>query len=169
MKRIFCLIVLCLLPVSALADPVPSGGAAVAAAPFRPDAAYQADARLLDRLQRDTFRYIWEDGCPVSGMAYESSEAWDIRPVAVGGTGFGIAAIVVAADRGWITREQALIRLRTIALFLRDKTSRRLLHGAFPHWINGKTGETLPFGKNDTGADIVETAFGMQGLLVDRA
>lgn len=136
---------------------------------FRPDHAYQADQAALDRLQRDAFRYIWEDGHPVSGMAFESSAFWKEHPVAVGGTGIGIAAIVAAADRGWITRHEALVRLQTITLFLRDKTSRKQLHGAFPHWLDGETGATLPFGKNDTGADIVETALLMQGLLLARA
>lgn len=155
------------MPVSAAVTQV--GDTPGGTAPFRPDFAYQVDRLALDQLQRDAFRYIWDNACPVSGMAYESLGAGDFRPNAVGGTGFGIAAIVVAADRGWITREQALTRLVTLSTFLRDKTARKQLHGAFPHWIDGKTGATMPFGKNDTGADIVETAFLMQGLLIARA
>lgn len=178
MKILFCIFWICLLAGAAQgAMPEPKKNSVETTAPsgsppaehFTPDHAYQADKSALDRLQRDAFRYIWEDGHPVSGMAYESSSGWDAKPVAVGGTGFGIAAIVVATDRGWITRHEALVRLRTIALFLRDKTARKQLHGAFPHWVDGATGVTLPFGENDTGADIVETAFLMQGLLIARA
>ena len=169
----YCLfsLFLCALPLAAHAASALPGDVEIASgtgASHRPDRAYLEDARLLDQLQRDAFRFIWEDGCPVSGMAYESNEWKNDSPVAVGGTGFGIAAIVVAVDRGWITREQAVVRLQTMTHFLRDKTSRRLLHGAFPHWLDGKTGDTLPFGKNDTGADIVETALLMQGLLIAR-
>ncbi|SBV95686.1 conserved exported hypothetical protein [uncultured delta proteobacterium] len=168
MKKFLLCILLLVLPLPAYGSPAEPAPVA-AEIPFRPDTAYLADRQALDRLQRDAFRYIWEDGCPVSGMAYESVGAGDFTPVTTGGTGFGIAAIVVATDRGWITREQALARLQTITAFLRDKTARKQYHGAFPHWIDGKTGATIPFGKNDTGADIVETALLMQGLLIARA
>ncbi len=137
---------------------------------FTPDSAYLADREALDELQRDAFRYIWEDADPDTGMAYEGSlDHWEVHPVAVGGTGFGIAAIVTAVDRGWITRDQAVNRLMKIVLFLRDTTPRQALHGAFPHWINGKTGEIMSFGKHDEGADLVETSLLMQGLLLARA
>lgn len=159
---------LALMPFTATGAPSQADSGETAAI-FRPDAAYLSDRASLDALQRDAFRYAWEDADPVSGMVYESSVAGSYRPVAIGGTGFGVAAIVVAVDRGWISREQAIFRLRTITSFLRDKTARRQMHGAFPHWIEGSTGETLPFGKNDTGADIVETALLMQGLLIARA
>ncbi len=135
---------------------------------YRPDSAYLLDRLALDRLQRDAFLYMWEDAHPVSGLVYEFSANGDFQPVALGGTGFGVAAVVVAVDRGWISREQALERLLLLTRFLRDKTARKQLHGAFPHWLDGTTGATLPFGKNDTGADIVETALLMQGLLIAR-
>ena len=38
-------------------------------------------------------------------------------------------------------------------------------HGAWPHWIYGETGRVKPFSPNDNGADIVETAYLIQGLL----
>ncbi|MDL2209564.1 hypothetical protein LJC26_02025 [Desulfovibrio sp. OttesenSCG-928-O18] len=139
------------------------------AASFTPDHAYLADRAALELVQKAAFRYMWEDGDPFSGMAHEMTDQWHIRPVAVGGTGFGVAAIVTAVDRGWITREQAVTRLLTITTFLRDKTPRKRLHGAFPHWLDGKTGEIFNFSKQDTGADIVETALLMQGLLIARA
>ncbi|MDL2317139.1 hypothetical protein LJC59_08735, partial [Desulfovibrio sp. OttesenSCG-928-A18] len=139
------------------------------AAPYTPDDAYLQDRAALDELQRAAFAYIWEDGDPHSGMAYEVVGVWDSPPIAVGGTGFGIAAIVVAVDRGWIGREEALQRLLRICLFLRDKSPRKELHGAFPHWLDPHSGAILSFGKNDDGADIVETSLLMQGLLIARA
>ncbi len=138
-------------------------------AAFVPDKEYVQDRAVLEQLQRDAFRYFWEDFEPNSGMAYEANYTWDVRPVAVGGTGFGIAALVVATDREWVNRSDAVSRLVKIATFLREKTSRREMHGAFPHWIDGSTGAALPFGNKDAGADIVETSFLMQGLLIARA
>lgn len=127
------------------------------------------DKEALDELQRDAFNYMWEGACPHSGMAYEATFDWEERPVAVGGTGFGIAAIVVATDREWISREQAVARIMKIATFLKDRTPRAELHGAFPHWLEGSTGNIRRFGNRDDGADIVETSLLMQGLLIARA
>ena len=84
---------------------------------------------------------------------------------AVGGTGFGAMAIIVAAERGWITREQAGERLLKLVAFLR-KADR--FHGIFPHWLNGTTGKVIPFTPNDNGGDLVETSYLMEGLLCAR-
>lgn len=138
------------------------------AAAFSPDEDFLEDQAALEELQRDAFRYFWDDGDPDSGMAYEADFGWETRPVAVGGTGFGVAAVVVAVDRGWITRHQAVDRLLRITRFLRDKASGPEMHGAFPHWLNGETGLPLQFDQNDDGVDIVETSLLMQGLLIAR-
>ncbi len=134
-----------------------------------PDREYLNDRAVLDQIQADSFRYFWEAGCPVSGMAYESSRPMDVKPVAVGGTGFGLAALVVAVGRKWVSHQDAVARLLKIVTFLRDRTPRRELRGAFPHWLDGRTGKAMPFGDRDTGADIVETSLLMQGLLLARA
>ncbi|MDL2272112.1 hypothetical protein LJC23_03670, partial [Desulfovibrio sp. OttesenSCG-928-I05] len=154
---VFCMIFLC-VPSFAGSAPV-----------FSPDDSFVDDRAALERLQRDSFRYMWEFADPVSGMVREANYEWDVMPVAVGATGFGVAALVAAADREWISREEALTRLFTITRFLRDKTPRKELHGAFPHWLNGSTGAVIKFGDRDAGADIVETALLMQGLLIARS
>jgi hypothetical protein len=68
-----------------------------------------------------------------------------------------------------VTREAAAARILKISKFLRDKTARKDLHGAFPHWLDGRTGKTFSFSEKDNGADLVETAFLMQGLLIARS
>ncbi len=122
------------------------------------------DSALLDLIQKQTFRYFWDFGHPVSGLARERSNG-NNETVTTGGSGFGIMAMVAAVYRGFITRSQAVSRLLTITDFLINKCQR--WHGAFSHWINGSTGATIPFGSNN-GADIVETSFLMQGLLTAR-
>ena len=111
-----------------------------------------------------TFKYFWDFGHPVSGLARERSNG-NNETVTTGGSGFGIMAMVAAVHRGFITRSQVVSRLLTITDFLINKCQR--WHGAFSHWINGSTGATIPFGSNN-GADIVETSFLMQGLLTAR-
>lgn len=127
-----------------------------------------SDSALLDVVQRQTFRYFWDFAHPVSGMARERSNvAYDYgdEVVTSGGTGFGIMAAVVAVNRGWISRDTATRFLLKIVKFLSKADA---YHGAFPHWLNGTTGKTIPFSRKDDGADLVETSFLFQGLLAAR-
>jgi hypothetical protein len=123
-----------------------------------------SDDALLDLVQRQTFKYFWDFGHPVSGMARERNSSGDV--VTTGGTGFGVMSILAAINRNFISREQGLERITTIVNFLQNKSTR--YHGAFAHWINGVTGATMPFSTKDDGADLVETSLLMQGLLSAR-
>ncbi len=116
---------------------------------------------LLTLVQQKTFGYFWDHAHPVSGLARERLGSGNT--VTTGGSGFGLMTLPVAVERGFVTRSEAADRLRTIVTFLSEKADR--FHGAFPHWLNGETGRVIPFSSNDNGADLVETAFLMQGLL----
>lgn len=123
------------------------------------------DNELLELVQKQTFKYFWDFGHPTSGMARERSTSGDV--VTTGGTGFGVMAMIVAAERGFITRAEALARVQKITTFLSTKCTR--YHGAFAHWVNGQTGATQAFSMQDNGADLVETSLLIQGLLTARA
>lgn len=123
-----------------------------------------SDSALLDIIQQQTFKYFWDFGHPVSGMARERNTSGDV--VTTGGTGFGVMSILVGIKRNFISRSEGLERIDTIVNFLKNKCTR--YHGAFSHWINGATGATVPFSQKDDGADLVETSFLMQGLLCAR-
>lgn len=118
---------------------------------------------LLTQIQEETFKYFWEFGHPSSGMARERNTSGDL--VTTGGSGFGLMAMVVAVERGFITRNEAITRWQKIVKFLESADR---FHGAWPHWMNGNTGKVIPFSDNDNGADLVETAFLIQGLLTVR-
>ncbi len=120
-----------------------------------------SDDSLLTLTQKKTFRYFWDDGHSISGLARERTGSGET--VTTGGSGFGIMAVPVAIERGWITRKQGFERLATVVNFLNTKADR--FHGAFPHWLNGTSGEVQPFSSKDEGADLTETAFMIQGLL----
>jgi hypothetical protein len=122
------------------------------------------DAALLEAVQRQTFRYFWDFAHPVSGLARERSNG-DPDVVTSGGSGFGIMAILVAAERGWISRDEALDRLLTSVRFLEKASS---YHGVFPHWLNGASGQIIPFSRKDDGGDLVETSYLIAGLLCAR-
>lgn len=95
-------------------------------------------------------------------MIYERYPAKDA--LTTGGTGFGIAAIVVGVERKFIARADGVERLTRITAFLERAQK---FKGAFPHWYD-KKGKVKPFGEKDDGGDIVETAFLIQGLLIAR-
>lgn len=127
-----------------------------------------SDDQLLDLVQKQTFRYFWDFGHPVSGMARErSNRSFDYgdEVVTTGGTGFGLMATIVASERKFVTREQAAARTKKIVDFLWKAD---MFHGAFPHWLNGETGKVIRFSPKDDGADLVETSFLFQGLLTAR-
>lgn len=127
-----------------------------------------SDEQLLDLVQKQTFRYFWDFGHPVSGMARErSNRSFDYgdEVVTTGGTGFGVMATIVASERKFITRQQAAARTKKIVDFLWKAD---MFHGAFPHWLNGETGKVIRFSPKDDGADLVETSFLFQGLLTAR-
>lgn len=165
MRKLYTLYIICLLPCLVFAQKKVANTDGI-----KPVGVIKnlSDSALLDVVQRQTFRYFWDFGHPVSGLARERSNVafnYGNEVVTTGGSGFGIMGIVVAVDRKWITRQQGLDRMTRIVKFLEKADS---YHGAFPHWLNGETGKTIPFGRKDDGADITETSYLFEGLLCAR-
>lgn len=121
------------------------------------------DDELLTLVQKQTFKYFWDFAHPASGMARERNTSGDL--VTSGGSGFGLMAIIVGIERGFITRQEGIQRLDKILTFL-EKADR--FHGVWSHWINGNTGAVIPFSTKDNGGDLVETSFLVQGLITFR-
>jgi hypothetical protein len=154
------------VPDNATANPGPAHN------PFNDNNQIPAeDKKMYEDVQRTTFQYFWDGAEPNSGMARERYNVDDVYPendkhiVTTGGGGFGVMAILVGIERGFITRQQGLERMQRIVTFL-EKADR--FHGAWPHWLNGETGKVQPFGKKDNGGDLVESSFLLQGLLAAR-
>ncbi|ABC24096.1 glucoamylase family protein [Rhodospirillum rubrum] len=127
------------------------------------------DDALLDLVQRQSLRFFDEGGHPVSGLARDRSfidrdPANDL--VCAGGSGFGAMAFVVAVERGWIARGAAVERLSAMVETLGRAACH---HGMLPHFLDGRTGDTIPFSPQDNGGDVVETALALQGFLCARA
>lgn len=128
------------------------------------------DEQLLTLVQKQTFNYFWDGAEPISGLARERFHSDNVYPqqdkdvIATGAVGFGVMGILVAIERKFITREQGFARLKKGVDFL-QKADR--FHGAWSHWIY-PSGKVKPFGRNDDGGDLVETAYLLQGLLCVR-
>jgi len=130
-----------------------------------------SDDSLLTLVEYRTFQYFWDGAEPVSGMARERFHVDNLYPendkdvITTGGSGFGIMAVITGIERGFIKRSEGYSRIKHIVGFLKRADR---FHGAWPHWLYGTTGRVKPFGTRDDGADIVETAYLMQGLLTAR-
>jgi exo beta-1,2-glucooligosaccharide sophorohydrolase (non-reducing end) len=121
--------------------------------------------QLLTEMQKAGFDYFYEFGHPVCGLARLSMRR-DPDICATGASGMGFFNLGVGIERGFITRQQGVDRTLLELKFLSQHAQR--FHGAFPHLLNGQTGNAIPFSRYDDGADIVETAFLMEGILFAR-
>lgn len=140
---------------------VASAPSAVVSAETRPF----TDDELLTMVQEAHFRYYWEGAHADAGLALECIPG-DPHEIALGASGFGIYTWLVGAERGFITRQQLIERMRKALTFLEGADR---YHGVWSHFLDGRTGKTIPeFGKYDNGGDLVETAFIVQALLTAR-
>ncbi len=106
-----------------------------------------SDDSLLNLVQYQTFQYFWDGAEPTIGMARERFHMDDIYPtspkvvITSGGSGFGLMAMIVGIERGFITRQEGMERFDKILTFLENADA---FHGAWPHWWDGTTGKALP-------------------------
>ena len=134
-------------------------------------ASFENDDAMLDYIEKVHFNYMWDGAEPVSGLARERIHLDGNYPendqdvVTIGGSGFGVAGLLAAIERKYITREAGVERLNKIVDYL-ARADR--FHGVWPHWLNGPTGKVKPFGQKDNGGDLVESSFLMQTLLCVR-
>jgi hypothetical protein len=132
---------------------------------------FTTDDEFLDFIQKTHINYMWEGAEQISGLAPERIHMDGIYPqddadvITTGGSGFGIAGLIVGIERGFIPREEGVGRLHKISDYLANADR---YHGVWSHWITGPTGKTKPFSQKDNGGDLVESAFLMQGLLISR-
>ena len=129
---------------------------------------FASDDAFLDYIQKTHLNYMWDGAEAISGLACERIHLDgdypqnDAQVITTGGSGFGIAGLLVGIERGFIDREAGVKRLTKIADYLKRADR---FHGVWPHWLYGPTGEVKPFGTKDNGGDLVESCFLMQSLL----
>lgn len=134
-------------------------------------ASFANDEEMLDYIQKIHLNYMWEGAEPTSGLARERIHLDNNYPqndadvITTGGSGFGIAGLLVGIDRGFIDRPAGVARLQKIVDYL-ARADR--FHGVWPHWLYGPTGKVKPFGQKDDGGDLVESSFLMTSLLCVR-
>ena len=124
-----------------------------------------SDEALLDRVEEATIRYFTDFADPATGLARERDKDRNGEIVTIGGTGFGIMAVIAGAERGYYPREEGVARIGKMVASL-EKLER--FHGAWAHWYDAATLQPFSFSRYDDGGDLVETAFLVQGLITAR-
>ncbi len=114
------------------------------------------DEEFLNLIEQKTFLYFLENQNPDTGLFLDTAWAGDAS-IAV--TGFGLSALVIGAERGWISKEEAKRRAELcLDTFLKKTESR---DGFFYHFLDPKTGKRA--GRSEISS--VDTALLLGGVL----
>ena len=124
---------------------------------------------FIDDLQQRSFRYFWEQADPQTGLVPDRArmdgsalDATHQNVASIAATGFGLTSLCIAADRGWISKSEALERTRnTLRFFERRAFQQR---GWFYHWLDAKTGER----RWNSEVSSIDTALLLAGILTVR-
>ena len=103
-----------------------------------------ADEKLLDDLERTGCLFFWENSSPRTGLVKDRAPAdrTDERTVAsIASTGFGLTALCVAAERGYLPRNQVQERVLATLRYLWRGLPHE--HGFFYHFVHWETGERV--------------------------
>jgi len=95
------------------------------------------DDALLDAVARATFDFFWYEANPDTGLIKDRSTPSSAASIA--SVGFGLAAIPIGIERGWISRDEGYARaLTTLQTFANGGVEGT--HGFFFHFVDAQTG-----------------------------
>ncbi len=120
---------------------------------------------FLEEVQRRTFRWFWEWTNPGNGLVPDRTPEPPFSSIAA--IGFALTAYPVGVERGYITREQAVERVRATLRFLweapqgQDPENASGHQGFFYHFLEMDSG--LRHGANEL--STMDTALLMAGVL----
>ncbi len=106
------------------------------------------DDAFLEDLQKRTFQYFWDHTNPANGLTLDRARTdGQAKPkghnsyniASSGASGFALTGYCVAADRGWIPRNEVIERTRKALEFFADRAPNQ--NGWFYHWMDYETGE----------------------------
>ncbi len=124
-----------------------------------------SDDEFLELVSRRAFDFFWWETNPGTGLTrdracnFKSSE--EIAVASIANTGFALSAYCIGAERGWVSREEALARtLATLSAFAADSYVRHV-RGFYPHFVN------LFSGSDESGTEVstIDTVLFLAGLL----
>lgn len=100
-----------------------------------------ADHDFLEEIERATFEFFRQNTHPETGLVRDRGHIHgeDAREIAsISATGFGLTALCIADQRGWLKRGEAEAQTRTALRFLWQQMPHE--HGFFFHFVNWRNG-----------------------------
>jgi hypothetical protein len=127
------------------------------------------DQPFLQELERRSFEYFWDQAGAPTGLVLDRTRTdgtpadEDHRTVAsIAATGFGLTALCIGVQRGWVSREQARERVRNTLRFFADRALQE--RGWFYHWMDMNSGER----RWNSEVSSIDTALLVAGVLTAR-
>ncbi|MFH1719397.1 MAG: glucoamylase family protein [Planctomycetota bacterium] len=118
-----------------------------------------SDEALLEEISRAAFLYFIREADTESGLVRDKT---GVEYSSVASVGFGLAALPVGAERGWIDRTEAEARaLRSLRTLTRSSAHRQ---GVFCHFVDLHTGEATELGY-ESATSTIDTALLMAGVI----
>ncbi len=128
---------------------------------------FASDDEFLDYVQRTHFAYFWYGANPANGLVPDRIPA--ASPCSIAAVGFGLSAIGIGIDHGWIARTQGVSRVRTtLKTFLETPQGTNSsgvigYRGWFYHFLDMRTGmRYAPFSSE---LSSIDTALLLAGIL----
>jgi hypothetical protein len=123
--------------------------------------------QFLDYVQETDFDYFWYWANPLNGLVPDRSELTSTASISA--VGFGLTAIGIAIDHGWITRSQGVARvLTTLNTFLQGPQGTNATgvigyNGWFYHFLDMNTAL-----RADSELSSIDTSLLLAGILYDK-
>lgn len=91
--------------------------------------------KFLDKVERQAFDYFWNEINKDTGLTLNTTEQG--APATNAASGFGLSAMVIGAERGWISHDEAYrMCLKTLETFRKMEN----FHGFTYHYISPESG-----------------------------
>ena len=142
------------------AEPHAPAGNAAAGPVISPE-----DDQFLNEVEKASFLFFWEQGSPKTGMVKDRANVHTNDQggaASIAATGFGLTALCIGDQRGFITAGTALQRVLVTLRFLWKKLPNH--RGFFYHFANPETGERM----FDSEVSSVDTTILLCGILTCR-
>ncbi len=131
---------------------------------------FAGDDQFLDYVQRANFDYFWYGANPANGLVPDRSEP--TSPCSIAAVGFGLTAIGIGIDHGWITRAEGAERVLTaLNTFLQGPQGSAPsgtigYKGWFYHFLDMNS--ALRYTPFNSELSSIDTALFLAGVLYDR-
>lgn len=123
------------------------------------------DNAFLDDMEQRGIQFFVDEADPVTGLMPDRSRAVGGRAngiASIASVGFGLTALCIGDDRGWVGHQEAYDRSMRVLTFLRDRAPQE--HGHFYHFLDMHTGKRVW----NCEVSNIDTALLMAGVLTVR-